>query len=147
MALPSSWLDKACALPGQLLVQRARSGYSWQGIIELPDNFTHGTKNANARVHDIGNIMVGGLPTITHFNIGDRVFLAAGVARMISFEEAESADPHWEPKLYACYPGEIMGVFLEGQDEEVSLEPHPLGQPREASPAELQAEDRAEETS
>ena len=56
-----------------------------QGIIQLPDTYIHGTKNANARIHDVG-------AGVLDFTMGQKVFLAPHVSRVISFEEYDGRE-------------------------------------------------------
>ena len=102
MALPYKDMARARPFSDQVLVRRARQGYIWQGIIQIPTSYTSFTKNMNALVVAIGKDV--DLPGL---DVGDVVWLSSGVTRRTDFVDEEKDSP-FEPSIYSCYPMEVM---------------------------------------
>jgi hypothetical protein len=140
MPHPADWLEAARPRRREILVRRARRGYVWQGLIQVPESYAKGVKNANALVVAIGEDC--SLPEIEP---GDVVFIAPGVSRRIEFEEPPEVSAAWEHTLYACRPAEVIANLGPGAGIPTELEERP-GKFRKPSESRMHAEDRADET-
>lgn len=104
MGLPIELADRGRPRPGMIAVERDDQERIYKGVIIIPDSSLK-TKPSNATVVAIGKRVSG-------IAVGDRVLLAIGVSKRVSF------GPNEERVIYLLRPGQILLVLDEGEQVE-----------------------------
>lgn len=101
MGLPIELADKGRPRPGWIAVERDDQERIYKGVIIIPDSSLK-TKASNATVTAVGK-------RVHQVSVGDRVLLAIGVSKRVSFGNDERV-------IYLCRPGQILCVLDEGEE-------------------------------
>jgi len=102
--LPLEWMERARPRPGRLVVQRDEQEKTYGGVIIIPESARQ-KKPARGTVVSVGERVSSIYP-------GDRVLLAVGISKRVTFGENEVI-------LHICRPGQVMLVLESDTVEEV----------------------------